>query len=316
MYRYFPWLFKIGYVNAENHPKMFNSSSEIYRFLALGASKLHDFISENNIDTVICTHVFAAVAVTEMIKRYPSDITTCFISTDYTCSPIVKETNLDYYLIPHESLMSEFECDNIPKSKMIFGGIPVRSMFFSSVPKKEAKKISGIDSDSKHLLVMCGSMGCGPMKKLISLFSERNPQGTEITVVCGNNAGLMKQLKKRHGKNKNIHIKGYVRDMSTLMDSADLYITKPGGISVSEAALKNLPMVFIDAVAGCEEYNLRHFVDIGGAKTSDNVEGITDVCLSLMENKDELSKMVQCLSGVDKRNSSEALFNIISNRAR
>ena len=41
--------------------------------------------------------------------------------------------------------------------------------------------------------------------------------------------------------------------MALLMDSADLYLTKPGGISVTEAASMRLPMVFIDAVAGCEE---------------------------------------------------------------
>ena len=44
--------------------------------------------------------------------------------------------------------------------------------------------------------------------------------------------------------------------------------TKPGGISVSEASYKHLPMVFVDAVAGCEAYNMRFFMNRGVAVTA------------------------------------------------
>lgn len=58
--------------------------------------------------------------------------------------------------------------------------------------------------------------------------------------------------------------------MSLLMDSADLYLTKPGGLSISEASAKKLPMVFLNAVAGCESYNLHFFLERGVAQTADS----------------------------------------------
>ena len=78
--------------------------------------------------------------------------------------------------------------------------------------------------------------------------------------------------------------------MALLMDSADLYLTKPGGISVTEAASMRLPMVFIDAVSGCEEYNKDFFLRTGGAVTGQTPREIARTSLSLLSNEPALEK--------------------------
>ncbi len=93
------------------------------------------------------------------------------------------------------------------------------------------------------------------------------PDDQDLTIVCGTNKQLYRRLQRRFYDAKNVHSPSYVKDMALLMDSADLYLTKPGGISVTEAASMRLPMVFIDAVAGCEEYNKDFFLRTGGAVT-------------------------------------------------
>ena len=83
--------------------------------------------------------------------------------------------------------------------------------------------------------------------------------------------------------------------MSRLMDSADLYLTKPGGISVTEASVKTLPMVFIDAVAGCEEYNLRFYLSVGGAATEKEIPELAALCAELLTN-DEKKCIITAIS--------------------
>ena len=83
----------------------------------------------------------------------------------------------------------------------------------------------------------------------------------------------------------------FVQDVSMLMDSADLYLTKPGGISGTEASKKRLPMVFVDAVAGCEEYNLQYFVERGAAVTAEEPPELADKCLELLQSEEALSLM-------------------------
>lgn len=75
------------------------------------------------------------------------------------------------------------------------------------------------------------------------------------------------------------------------MDSADLYLTKPGGLSVTEAYVKALPMVCIDAVAGCEEHNRNFFLRMGAAKTGRNVQQLRNLCLRLLTDRRQLAEM-------------------------
>ena len=313
VYRHLPWLFKFGYAYTEKHPAVFHSGSGIYRFMTQGAEKMFRYISEGKYDTVICTHVFTALMLTDMLKKHPMKLRTCFVSTDYTCSPSTKDSNLDYYFIPGDEFAPDFECETITEGKMIPSGIPVKQMFYKHCSSKEAKVKVGVAPEHKHLLMMCGSMGCGPMKKLLHKLSVQIPENWEISVICGNNQKLKKRLAKKYGSRQNIHIRGFVKDMGTMMDSAELYLTKPGGISVTEAAVKGLPMVFIDAVAGCEEYNRIYFIRKGGAKTGGTVDEVAKVCLKLMSDKEKRQRMQEKLSEAEQVNAAQFIYEKMKN---
>ena len=51
-----------------------------------------------------------------------------------------------------------------------------------------------------------------------------------------------------------------------------------------------LPMVFIDAVAGCEEYNKDFFLRTGGAVTGQTPKEIARTSLRLLSDKDALER--------------------------
>lgn len=309
IYRYMPGLFRFGYRYSEKHPGVFHENSSVYRLLTLGTERMYQYIVDGGYDAVICTHVFSSLMLTDILKKYPIKLATCFVATDYTCSPSTKDSNLDFYFIPDECLKSDFESPNITADKMIDSGVPVRQMFYSSLSMEEAKGRMQISPASKHLLIMCGSMGCGPMNRMVKSLSEQMKDEWNITVVCGTNQRLQKKLDKQYALSSNIHIQGYVKDVSVLMDSADLYLTKPGGISVSEAAVKNLPMVFIDAVAGCEEYNRIHFIRNGGAKTGSTIEELTRVCLTLMDQDSTRQQMKEKLNDIESSNASQIIHD-------
>lgn len=312
VYRHLPWLFKFAYVFFEKHPSSFNCSAPIYKLLTCGAKKLYNFIEEGKYDAVICVHPFSALLLTKVKSNYNLKAKTGFVATDYTCSPSVKQTNLDLYFIPHDSLCYDFECENIPKQKIIGSGIPIRQMFYKNINKDEAKKQFGINPRHKHLLIMCGSMGCGPIKNIAKILEQGLNSDCEVSIVCGTNKKLEKKLKKEYTSNKNFHILGFVANMSELMDSADLYLGKPGGISVTEAYVKNLPTVYIDAVAGCEEYNRSYFVRLGVAKTACDTKGLAMICIDLIKDDKKRAEMLQTLSLISKKNAAESIYTSIN----
>ena len=104
IYRHAPGLFRVGYRAAEDHPAQFHEGSALYRYLTQGAEKLCGFIAGSGYDTVICTHTFAALMVSEVVKTHLPNLKTCFIATDYTCSPSVKDSSLDRYFIPFQQV--------------------------------------------------------------------------------------------------------------------------------------------------------------------------------------------------------------------
>ena len=309
IYRHAPGLFRVGYRAAEDHPAQFHEGSALYRYLTQGAETLSGFIAGSGYDTVICTHTFAALMVSEVVKTHLPDLKTCFIATDYTCSPSVKDSTLDRYFIPATSLGSDFLGGGITPERMRACGIPVRQMFQSHGRKEEAKRAFGIPADHRHLVMMCGSMGCGPIMSIARRIGRDLPDDQDLTIVCGTNDRLSDRLSRRFYGVKNVHILSYVKDMALLMDSADLYLTKPGGISVTEAASMRLPMVFIDAVAGCEEYNKDFFLRTGGAATGKTPAEIARVSLKLLSDENTLEKMGDAL---DTAVPHDAAANILS----
>jgi len=189
---------------------------------------------------------------------------------------------------------------------MICSGIPIRQVFYEEHDKADAKKQMGIDASKPHILMMCGSMGCGPMKRLVRLLKDED--NIQVTVVCGTNKRLYRRLSTRYAGSPNLHIRGYERNMPLLMDSADLYLTKPGGLSTTEAYVKNLPMVCIDAVAGCEEYNRRYYVEKGAARSGKTAKELQGICKHLLTNQGEITEMQTNLSNIPKTNAAETIY--------
>ena len=76
------------------------------------------------------------------------------------------------------------------------------------------------------------------------------------------------------------------------MDSADLLVSKPGGISITEAACKGVPMLLADLVGGCETRNQAFFSAHGWAVSCDT-DAIADSALSLLADDDRRRRMVE-----------------------
>lgn len=314
MYRHFPTIFKIGYEFLDKHSNSYKKGTLTNKFLSCGAKKLGEHIKKEGYDTVICTHPFSTVMLSAAIEKMNLNLKTAFVATDYTCAPTVDAESLGVYFVPDNAIIDAFVKYGIKKGKIVTSGIPVRQMFYNSIQKSQAKSLMGINEKSIHLLVMCGSMGCGPIEKLVCKISNRLPENAEVTVVCGTNKRLKKNLEKKYSSNKRIHVKGFVKNMSELLDSADLYLTKPGGLSVSEARQKNLPMVFINAVAGCEKYNRKHFVGMKTALCGDDVKNLSEICLDLLKNPEKIREMRQIFMDEEKTNASEKIREYLINQ--
>ncbi len=312
MYRRIPGLFRYCYGYADNHPGILQYPSAAYKLITSGSERLYKFLKEQDYDVIIGVHVFSALIISEVRRNHDLNARTCFVATDYTCSPGVKGSDLDVYCVPDTSLIGDFEGADIPHEKIRPSGIPVRQCFYARTEKRTAKEQFDVPPTRPHLLLMCGSMGCGPIRQIVKqLSSDDGPFDT--TVVCGTNSKLEKSLRRRYGSRSSLHIRGFEKNMSLLMDSADLCITKPGGLSVAEACVKELPVVCIDAVAGCEEHNCQYLMRKGVARTGGSVKELCRCCEDLLVNADAREELETAFRDGEKSNAAENIYLIVRN---
>lgn len=312
IYRYLPGLFRWGYSYSNAHPAVFHEKSGIYKLLTAGAEHLYQYLSDGQFDTVICAHIFSGIMLTHMLKIHPLPIQTSFVATDYTCHPGIDAVDLQKYFIPNAQLADDFVDCGIPKDRITATGIPVRHEFFIPADKADARSLLNIHAESRHLVMMCGSMGCGPISKMLKQMAPILLKDTEVSVICGTNKRLYTSLKHKYRKNAKIHVVGYTAQVSLYMDSADLYLTKPGGISITEAAAKKLPMAFVNAVAGCEQCNMDFFINMGAAITAESSLLLAERCIRLLYSSASRQRMERALLEYRWQDGAKNVFNALS----
>lgn len=315
MYQKHPKVFRVGYDFAQNYNGPITAKGSIpYKILKTGVERLHEHIIKNHIKSIICVHPLLMMMVTALQEMYGDICQIAFVATDYTCSPGVKDSHPDICFIPDGSLAEEFSCENIPMDQIVPVGIPVRQQFYQNAEKDAAKRHFGIPEKKIHLLMMCGSMGCGPMEKLLELLHDKGD--AYITVVCGTNKDLYNGLTEKYASCSHIQILDFVKEMSLLMDSADIFVTKPGGLSSTEAAVKRVPMVFVDAVGGCENDNCAFFTNRGGAVAGETTEETAQLCKELIYDSEKRGAMKTALLQLRISNAAELIFETMQDAIR
>ncbi len=284
IYKHTPRLFGSAYRFMEEHPTKPDDISVIYEIFKKGATPLYEYIAENCFDTVICTHVWACMILKEVRKKYETSFRSYVIATDYTCAPGTEELDADLFFLPHVQMIPEYLSSGLPHEKLVPAGIPVKRAFYEKLPSNEAKRLLGLPTDKRVVLMMCGSMGCGPLRELGTEIAKALPQESMLVVICGSNEKLLEKFEKMTNY-ENLLVVGFTKQIALYMDAADIILTKPGGLSSTEAATKRVPTIFIDAVPGCETRNIEFFTRNGLSITAETVEKLTALVLELLADQ-------------------------------
>ena len=314
LYKYAPKLSDVGYRAVERNTGDPDDTSPVYELLALGAKKLWDMVVEGNFDAIVCVHVFSAMMMTEVRRSFASGEPCYFVATDYSVAPMLEQCDLDGYFIPAEDLKEEYVQQGIPGEKLIPVGIPVRKEFYESGDRAEARKKLDLPENGLVALLMCGSMGCGPIRKIAKDLSRQLLEGAMLVAICGRNEKLFESMKDLG--DPRLRVLGYTTEIPAYMDAADLIVTKPGGLSATEAACKHLPMVFINAVGGCEGRNFDRFLERGYACGSKEPEEVVEQAAALAADPEARSGMTALLERDFSENTAVSISDRVMDSAR
>ena len=277
------------------------TKSPVYVVNSVYSKHLYNLIVYNHYDAVLCPHLYPSETLTYLRRNDGFMIPAFYVATDYTCIPFISETELDGYIIPHKDLTHEYIDNEMPADKLFPLGIPViESKFTTRVPQTEARKrvnnefnLTPKHTDGRWFMMMGGSMGHGNFEGLVHELIARCGERDRIICVCGRNKQAFKQIKKHFAHEKRVTPIGFTNEISLLMDAADVLLTKPGGISSTEACIKNIPIVHTEPIPGLENHNVDFFVSHGMSCTAPSVGEQADLAFRLCDDAEMRERMLQ-----------------------
>ena len=220
-------------------------------------------------DIVVSTHPFPSTVVSRL-KRSGLDVPLCTVITDYDAHGTWISSGTNLYLVSTSNVRDKLTEKGVPRNKIAVTGIPVHPCFWQRNDKAQVAKELNL-KNMPTVLIMGG--GWGIMGKLdMTEYLMNWREDVQFIICVGNNDKAREELLENPVyHHPNIQVKGFTDNIDKLMDVADLLITKPGGMTCTEAMAKGLPMLFYDAIPGQEEENLQYFISRGFAETIDSI---------------------------------------------
>ena len=92
-------------------------------------------------------------------------------------------------------------------------------------------------------------------------------------------------------------------------------VSKPGGLTTSEALIKALPMVIVRPIPGQEEWNASHLLRHGAAARAETLDDLTATARALLSHPERLEKMRDNCRGLARPwaayDAAESLLSLV-----
>lgn len=293
------------------------------------ARKYKALIKKEQPDLIIGTHAFPLIALSKLKKACRGDFIDeeysefytddgmyipplISVLTDYTAHSTYIQDEISYYIAGDEYVKELLISEGIEEDKILPFGIPVEKSFLKSRERDIVLKELSLDPNKKTILLMGGSFGAGNIKGSLENIITVD-EDFQVLVITGRNESLKNKLElavKNYDTDKNIQILGFTNKMNDILAACDILVTKPGGLTTTEAILKEIPMVIPYFIPGQEEDNLDFFTNSGAAMRTSKKVKINTVIKLLLDNPQRLENMKANIRLIKKEKSSENIAKL------
>ena len=296
---------------------------------SLMARKFKHLLNDSKPDLIIGTHPFPMIALSTLkkhnnlntlnlgesfIKNSKVDVPPMIsVLTDYTTHSTWIQNEIDYYIVGHEYVRGLLVYEGVNGEKVKSFGIPVEKSFLDHRDKETVLTELGLSPDKLTVLLMGGSFGAGNIKETLEdlLTIDRDFQ---ILVVTGRNEHLKDKLSKMLDstiQDKNICLLGYTDKMNDILASIDVLISKPGGLTTTEALLNDVPMIVPYFIPGQEEENLDFLTNCGAALRTTKKYSLPVLLKVLIDDPSRLDMLRKNIKSIRKFDSAVNISNLV-----
>lgn len=263
------------------------------------------YLKKENFDFVISTHFLNSELAANLKLKNKIQSKLITIITDFGVHPFWISEGTFLYIAASRLTKDRLLHMGIEEQKIKEFGIPIASDFLKIRDRAQLAEKLGIGVGKFTVLIMTGSFGVGPLEKI----AESLCADAQVLVVCGRNKKLLKRLEKKNLNN--VLAFGFINNTEELMAVSDVIITKPGGLSIAELLNTGLSPVFIAAIPGQEQENIKVLAAYQVGCAANNIKQIKEFVLDLKNNPQKLASLQNKIAQIKKPFACRELANVI-----
>src|SRR5215210_4906544 len=273
-------------------------------------------VEETGARALIAPHFYGAGVLGNYKEKNPRTFA-AVVLTDYVPHPLGVPRNLDLYIVADEAAAEMVERLGVPEERIYPTGIPIDPQF------EEPADISGVrrdllglpeerdEDDLPVVIVMGGGLGGGDLENSVTWLLEASA-AMHLVVLCGSNVRSCERLQRvaeKRGRYATfLPFTDRVRD---LMAASTALVTKPGGMSCTEALASGLPQVLFNPIPGQEEDNAAAMVRYGAGVMIESTDEILGETMKILTSQPHRSRMVESARIAHRPHSAESAARLV-----
>jgi processive 1,2-diacylglycerol beta-glucosyltransferase len=244
----------------------------------------------------VATHFLPAEIIAWLKAKRKIQARHAIVVTDFDVHAMWLCRTVDRYCVALEEGAEYLARIGVPREILRVTGIPIDPVFAQPKDRVEIRRKHGLSPERTTVLVSAGGYGVGPMERLVmDLLALDRPW--QIVAVAGKAEKVrarLSELARRGAETRDrprLHVVGFTTDMDEWMAAADLLMGKAGGLTVSEALARGLPMALVEPIPGQEERNADHLLEYGAAIRCNNLPAAAWKIARLVDDAPRLARM-------------------------
>jgi len=307
-----------GYTFLANYtPKLYG---EIYRisghkttnrqlkriFKLMLKNKILSYINQYHPSIIISTHPLFVHIIAELKREGLTKAVCLSVVTDLGVHRFYAHDAIDAYITGSKITNHQLQALGISQDKIFDYGIPVKPEFYA------LGQTSRTDFSPFTILLMGGSMGSRKLYKTLA-FLMKVKQDILIQVVCGNNKTIKNNIESHFQNlpdNISLEVYGFISNVHELMDQADILISKPGGLTLTEAINKSLPMIIPFYIHGQEAENTEILAQEGLGIYVKHLDQLPEIIESFVNEPERLRDIKNKMKAMSSNYSVEKISDL------
>jgi processive 1,2-diacylglycerol beta-glucosyltransferase len=239
------------------------------------------------------------------------------IVTDFVVHPFWVYKNIDAYAVATPEIRAALIARGIEPGAIGVDGIPVDPRFGQPPADRGAlRERLGLPREGAVVLVMGGGLGLGPVASTVRALT-RSPAGLTPVVIVGKNRALQRRVSEAARRDgSDVRVLGFVHDVYDWMHAADVLVTKPGGLSTSEALAAGTPLVLLRPLPGQEERNAKYLVSHGAALRATRAGELVRMVDAVLAGGDAARRLRGAAAALAHPDAAERIAGRIAGLAR